>query len=109
MLIALSLMLRDGTWLGDRAVATARRLLGDPGIHLIGRIADATRATMSGTTAATIVRAAVIAVAYLLMGVPHPLLFSVLTMVWRWCRSAPGLRLRRLRAYIGGSAELLFC
>jgi predicted PurR-regulated permease PerM len=80
-LIALSLMLRDGTLLADRAIITARRMLGDPGIRLIGRIADATRATVNGTIAAAIVKGAVIGIAYLVMGVPHPLLFSVLTMV----------------------------
>lgn len=80
-LIALSLMLRDGIWLADRAVVTARRLLGNPGTRLIGKIADATRATVNGTIAAAIVKGAVVGIAYVMMGVPHPLLFSAMTIV----------------------------
>lgn len=78
-LIALCVMLRDGTWLADRLGVTARRLLGDPGTRLIGKIAEATRATVNGTIAAAIVKGAVVGIAYVMMGVPHPLLFSVLT------------------------------
>lgn len=81
-LIALSLMLRDGTWLANRSVVTARRLLGNPGTRLmIGKIADATRATVNGTVAAAIVKGAVVGIAYVVMGVPHPLLFSAMTIV----------------------------
>ena len=78
-LIALFLVLRDGAWLADRALTTADRLLGDPGARLIGRIADAIRATVSGTMAEAIVKGAGIGIAYVVMGVPHPLLFAVLT------------------------------
>jgi predicted PurR-regulated permease PerM len=79
-LIALFLLLRDGTWLADRTLATADRLLGDPGERLVSKIADATRATVNGTVATAIVKGAVIGIAYFLTGVPHPLLFVVLTM-----------------------------
>ena len=74
-------MLRDGTWLANRSVVTARRLLGDPGICLIGKIADATRATVNGTIAAPIVKGAVVGIAYVVMGVPRPLPFSAMTIV----------------------------
>jgi predicted PurR-regulated permease PerM len=80
-LTALFLVLRDGAWLADRAMATADRLLGDPGARLLSKVADATRATVNGTVAASIMKGAVVGVAYVLMGVPHPLLFAVLTMV----------------------------
>jgi predicted PurR-regulated permease PerM len=80
-LVALFLVLRDGAWLADRALATAGHLLGHPGRRLVRKIADAIRATVSGTVAAAIVKGAVIGVAYVLTGVPHPLLFTVLTMV----------------------------
>jgi predicted PurR-regulated permease PerM len=80
-LIALFWLLRDGTWLGDRALATADRLLGNSGERLVSKIADAARATVNGTVATAIVKGAVIGIAYLLTGVPHPLLFVVLTMV----------------------------
>jgi len=79
-LTALFLLLRDGRWLADRALATADRLLGNPGERLVSKIADATRATVNGTVATAIVKGAVIGMAYFLTGVPHPLLFVVLTM-----------------------------
>jgi predicted PurR-regulated permease PerM len=78
-LIALFLVLRDGAWLADRALATAGRLLGNPGERLVSKIADAVRATVNGTVAAAIVKGVVIGIAYVLTGVPHPLLFAVLT------------------------------
>jgi predicted PurR-regulated permease PerM len=80
-LVALFLVLRDGAWLADHALATAGHLLGYPGERLMGKIADAVRATVSGTVAASILKGAVIGAAYFVAGVPHPLLFSVLTTV----------------------------
>jgi predicted PurR-regulated permease PerM len=79
-LVALFLVLRDGAWLADRALVTADRLLGDRGARLVGKIAGATRATVNGTIAAAIVKGAVIGIAYILTGVPHPVLFTFLTM-----------------------------
>jgi predicted PurR-regulated permease PerM len=78
-LIALFLVLRDGAWLADRAMATAGRLLGNPGERPVRKIAAAIRATVSGTLAAAIAKGAVIGIAYVVIGVPHPLLFAVLT------------------------------
>src|ERR1700689_606963 len=80
MLVTLFLVLRDGAWLADRALATAGHLLGHPGQLLVGKIAGAIRATVSGTVAAAIAKGAVIGVAYFLTGVPHTVLFTVLTM-----------------------------
>jgi predicted PurR-regulated permease PerM len=79
-LVALFLLLRDGTWLAGSALAIADRLLGDPGERLVSKVAEATRATVNGTVAAAVVTGAVIGIAYFLTGVPHPLLFVVLTM-----------------------------
>jgi predicted PurR-regulated permease PerM len=79
-LIALFLMLREGAWLADHALATVGRLLGNPGERLMTKIADAIRATVNGTVAAAILKGAIIGVAYVMTGVPHPLLFTVLTM-----------------------------
>jgi predicted PurR-regulated permease PerM len=79
-LIALFLVLRDGLWLADHALAIAGRMLGIPGERLVRKIADAIRATVNGTVAASIVKDAAIGIAYVLTGVPHPLLFAVLTM-----------------------------
>jgi predicted PurR-regulated permease PerM len=79
-LIALFLVLRDGLWLADHALAIAGRTLGSAGERLVRKIADAIRATVNGTVAASIVKGAAIGIAYVLTGVPHPLLFAVLTM-----------------------------
>src|ERR1700719_418994 len=79
-LIALFLVLRDGAWLADHVLATAGRLLGPPGERLVRKIADAISATVNGTVAAAIAKGALIGIAYVLTGVPHPLLFAVLTM-----------------------------
>lgn len=78
-LIALFVMLRDGAWLADRALAAADLLLGDPGERLASKIADAIRGTVNGLVAAAVTDGAVIGIAYVLAGVPHPLLFAALT------------------------------
>jgi predicted PurR-regulated permease PerM len=81
-LIALFPMLRDGAWLADRALATADLLLGGPGERLASKVADAIRGTVNGIVAVAIVNGTVIGVAYVVAGVPHPLLFAVLTMAF---------------------------
>jgi predicted PurR-regulated permease PerM len=63
-LIALFLLLRYGTWLADRTLANAERLLGNPGERLAGKIADAIRATVNGTVAAAVLKGAIIGIAY---------------------------------------------
>jgi predicted PurR-regulated permease PerM len=65
--------------LTKRSWATAGHLFGHPGQRLVRKIADAIRATVSGTVAAAIVKGAV-GVAYVLTGVPDPPLFTVVTM-----------------------------
>jgi hypothetical protein len=62
-LIALFPGLRDGAWLALRALAAA------------------IRAIVSGTVVAVIVKGSVMGAACVLTGVPHPMLFTVLTMV----------------------------
>jgi predicted PurR-regulated permease PerM len=79
-LIALFLLLRDGKPLADHTLATAGRLLGHPGERLVRKIVDATRATVNGTLATSILKGAVIGIGYVLAEVPHPLLFTLLTI-----------------------------
>jgi predicted PurR-regulated permease PerM len=81
-LIALFFVFRDGAWLADRALETADRLLGDPGELLASKIADAIRGTVNGTVAVAVVEGVIIGVGYVLTGVPHPLLFAVLTIAF---------------------------
>jgi predicted PurR-regulated permease PerM len=78
-LIALFVVLRDGAWFAGRALAAADLLLGDPGERLASKTANAVRGTVNGLVMAAIIDGAVIGVAYVLAGVPHPLLFAVLT------------------------------
>src|ERR1700726_572039 len=75
-LIALFMVLPDGAWLARHVLATAGRLLGPPGERLVRKIADAVGATVNGTFAAAIAKGALIGIAYVLTGVPHPLLFA---------------------------------
>jgi predicted PurR-regulated permease PerM len=64
---------------GDRTLAAADLLLGDPGERLASKTADAIRGTVSGLAAAAVIDGTVVGIAYVLAGVPHPLLFAVLT------------------------------
>lgn len=79
-LIALFLLLRDGARLADHTLVTAGRLLGHPGEQLVRKIVNATRATVNGTLATSILKGVVVGIGYVLAGVPHPLLFTVLTI-----------------------------
>jgi predicted PurR-regulated permease PerM len=79
-LITLFLLLRDGTRLADHTLATAGRLLGHPGERLVRKIVGAARATVNGTLATSILKGAVIGIGYVLAEVPHPLLFTLLTI-----------------------------
>ena len=81
-LMALFLAFREGAWLADRVLDTADRLLGDPGERLASKIADAIRGTVNGTVAVALAEAAIIGIGFVLAGVPHPLLFAVLTMAF---------------------------
>jgi predicted PurR-regulated permease PerM len=81
-LVTRLLLLRDGAWLADRFLATIDRVLGDPGERLAGRMADAIRGTVNGTIAVAILEGLAIGGAYVLAGVPHPLLFMALTIMF---------------------------
>ncbi len=81
-MIALFRVLRDGAWLADRVLATTDLLLGDPGERLASKIADAIRGAVRGTVAVAIADGIILGMAYILAGVPQPLLFAVLTMAF---------------------------
>jgi predicted PurR-regulated permease PerM len=81
-LMALFLVFREGAWLADRVLDTIDRLLGDPGERLASKIADAIRGTVNGIVAVALAEAAIIGIGFVLAGVPHPLLFAVVTMAF---------------------------
>ena len=96
-LMALFLMFREGEWLADRLLDTVDRLLGDPGERLASTIADAIRGTVNGIVAVALAEAAMIGIGFVLAGVPHPLLFVVLTIAFACCRLGRGPRSPRRR------------
>jgi predicted PurR-regulated permease PerM len=81
-LIALFVFLRHGDVLARRVLATADRIFGDPGEGLAEKMADAIRGTVHGTIVIAISEGLLIGVAYLIAGVPNPVLFIVLTIAF---------------------------
>jgi len=81
-LVALFFMFRDGAWLAESAVATADRLLGNPGERLASKVAEAIRGTVNGTVAVAVAEGGIIGLAYVLASVPQPFMFTILTIAF---------------------------
>jgi predicted PurR-regulated permease PerM len=81
-LIALFGFLRHGTWISDRLLDTADRILGDPGERLASKLVGAVRGTVNGTVLVAFAEGLLIGVAYWLAGVPSPVLFTLLTIAF---------------------------
>ncbi|MEA2930461.1 MAG: hypothetical protein QOG38_2889, partial [Hyphomicrobiales bacterium] len=81
-LIALFVFLRHGEFIARRVLTTADRIFGDPGEGLAEKMADAIRGTVHGTIAVAIAEGLLIGAAYLVAGVPNPVLFIVLTIAF---------------------------
>ena len=81
-LIALFVFLRDGDRLARRIATSADRIFGDPGEGLAEKMVDAIRGTVNGTVVVAVGEGLLIGVAYLLAGVPNPILFTVLTIAF---------------------------
>ena len=81
-LIALFGLLQHGGWIANRTLDAADTVLGDPGERLARRMVDAVRGTVHGTMTVAIVEGAIIGSAYFLLGVPKPLLLTLLTMAF---------------------------
>jgi predicted PurR-regulated permease PerM len=81
-LIALFVLLRNGHGVARRLFETADTLFGDPGEGLAGKMVDAVRGTVNGTIVVAVTEGLLIGVAYVLAGVPNPLLFTILTMAF---------------------------
>ena len=81
-LMALFVLLRNGAWMGERFLETADRILGDPGEQLASKLVDAVRGTVNGTVVVAVAEGLLIGVGYIAVGVPNPLLFTLLTMAF---------------------------
>jgi predicted PurR-regulated permease PerM len=81
-LAALFALLRDGAWIGNRVLDTADQLFGKPGERLASRTVETVQGTVNGTVAVAVMEGLLIGAAYVVAGVPNPLLFSVVTMAF---------------------------
>ena len=81
-LIALFGFLRHGAWISDRLLDTADRILGDPGERLASKMVDAVRGTVTGTVLVALAEGLLIGISYFLVGVPNPVLFTLLTIAF---------------------------
>ena len=81
-LIALYSFLRHGSWVANRCLETADRLLGLPGERLASKMVDAIRGTVNGTVTVAVIEGVLIGAAYFVVGVPNPLLFTLLTIAF---------------------------
>ena len=81
-LLALFAFLRNGDTLAQRVAISADRIFGDPGEGLVEKMVDAIRGSVNGTVIVAIVEGLLIGIAYLLAGVPSPILFTVLTIAF---------------------------
>jgi predicted PurR-regulated permease PerM len=81
-LMALFVMLRNGHGIARRLMETADTIFGDPGEGLAGKMVDAVRGTVNGTIMVAVAEGLLIGLAYLVAGVPSPLLFTILTIAF---------------------------
>ncbi len=81
-LIALFVLLRNGSWIADRVLDTADRIFGDPGERLAGKMAVAVRGTVNGTIVVAVVEGLLIGIAYVVVGVPNSIMFTILTIAF---------------------------
>jgi predicted PurR-regulated permease PerM len=81
-LMALFFLLRDGEALGTQAEQLAEHQLGAFGPRFLKQLVFAVRATVVGTVAVAIGEGLIIGIGYAVAGVPHPVLFALLTMAF---------------------------
>ena len=81
-LIALFVLLRNGTWIAAQTLDTADRIFGDPGERLASKMVLATRGTMNGTIVVAVAEGLLIGIGYVLAGVPDAVLFVILTIAF---------------------------
>jgi predicted PurR-regulated permease PerM len=81
-LIALFIMLRNGRSVASSFLTTSDRLFGDPGEGLVEKMVDAVRGTVNGTVVVAVAEGLLIGAAYVVAGVPNPVVFTVLTIAF---------------------------
>jgi len=81
-LIALFIMLRNGRSIAVSFLATSDRLFGDPGEGLVEKMVGAVRGTVNGTVVVAVAEGLLIGAAYVLAGVPNPVLFTVVSIAF---------------------------
>ncbi len=79
--ITLFILYRDGPWFAGRVLALAEWLLGDPGRRLANYLVTAARGVVNGLVVNALCVGSLITVAYVVAGVPYPLLFGALTVL----------------------------
>ena len=78
--MTLFLILRDGDRIGARLLDVTDRWLGGPGERLAEKMVTAVRGTVNGTVLVAVAEGALIGIGYVWAGVPHAVLFSLLTV-----------------------------
>ena len=77
--MALFMLLRDGETIAARLLGLADRWLGAPGERLADRMVVAVRGVVNGTVVVAVGEGIIIGIGYLVAGVPHAVLFAILT------------------------------
>jgi predicted PurR-regulated permease PerM len=79
---ALFFLLRDGDLIGARFLAVMDYIFGDPGERLATKLVATVRGIVDGTVLVALGEGILIGVAYVVTGVPHPILFGALTVAF---------------------------
>ena len=82
MLTALFLLFQRRAGLSDEILEAADRLFGEPGDRLASKLVVAVRDTVNGTVLVAVIEGTLIGIVYALAGVPHALLFALLTIAF---------------------------
>ena len=80
--MAVFFLFRDGDRVADRVLEVVDKMLGDPGEQLASKLASTVRGTVNGTVLVAIGEGVLITIGYMVTGVPHPILFGLLTIAF---------------------------
>jgi predicted PurR-regulated permease PerM len=80
--MALFFLFRDGEWIATRVLMIVDRWLGNPGDRLATKLVTTVRGTVNGTVLVALGEGILLTMGYFVTGVPHPVLFGALTIVF---------------------------